>query len=105
MRDPLNHARVAGYWGQALRRAANVVRTADFKRCMADRSRTVLHVSPDSALTESRTRVPGDIGCEVCSVQTVVAALFEISFGQCGILRPSSAEAEGASKSLNSFYD
>lgn len=56
------------------------------KGCMADRSRTVLHVSPDATLTESRTKVLGEIGCEVCSVPTLVAALFQISLGRCGIL-------------------
>jgi hypothetical protein len=53
---------------------------------MGDRSKSVLHVSPDTALTESRTKVLTAIGCHVFSVQTVVAALFEISLGRCGIL-------------------
>ena len=53
---------------------------------MGDRSKSVLHVSPDAALTESRAKVLTAIGCEVFSVQTVVAALFEISLGRCGIL-------------------
>jgi hypothetical protein len=53
---------------------------------MRDRSKTVLHVSPDAALAESRTQVLTAIGCHVFSVQTVVAALFEVSLGRCGIL-------------------
>jgi len=53
---------------------------------MLDRRSTVLHVSPDAALTRSRTAALTAIGCKVSSVQTVVAALFEISLGQCGVL-------------------
>jgi len=53
---------------------------------MRDRSRTVLHVSPDVGLAESRTQALTAIGCEVFSVQTVVAALFEVSLGRCGVL-------------------
>lgn len=53
---------------------------------MGERHNTVLHVSPDDALAKSRTRVLSALGCQVYSVQTVVAALFEISLGRCGIL-------------------
>ena len=53
---------------------------------MPDRARTVLHVSPDTALAQSRTRALTSIGYYVVCVQTVVAALFEISMGRCGIL-------------------
>jgi hypothetical protein len=53
---------------------------------MADRGRTVLHVSPDTVLAESRIRALASIGCQVVSVETVVAALFEISLGRCGVL-------------------
>ena len=53
---------------------------------MADRQKTVLHVSPDSALARSRTTALTSIGYEVTCVATVVAALFEISFGRCGVL-------------------
>jgi hypothetical protein len=53
---------------------------------MADRRSAVLHVSPDSALATSRTKALTSIGYEVTSVTTVVAALFEISFGRCGVL-------------------
>jgi hypothetical protein len=56
------------------------------KRAMSDRSLSVLHVSPDTALAESRTRALAAIGYEVVCVETVVAALFEISMGRCGIL-------------------
>jgi hypothetical protein len=53
---------------------------------MPDRLRTVLHVSPHTALTKSRTRALTSIGCHVVCVSTVGAALFEISMGRCGIL-------------------
>jgi hypothetical protein len=53
---------------------------------MSDRRRTVLHVSPHTAITESRTRALTSIGCHVVGVATVGAALFEISMGLCGIL-------------------
>ncbi len=53
---------------------------------MPDRRSTVLHVSPDAALAKSRMRALNSIGCHVLCVDTVVAALFEISMGQCGIL-------------------
>jgi DNA-binding NtrC family response regulator len=53
---------------------------------MSDRGRTVLHVSPDAALAQSRSRALASIGYDVISVETVVAALFEISMGRCGIL-------------------
>ena len=53
---------------------------------MPDRARTVLQVSPDTALAQSRTRALTSIGYHVVCVQTVVAALFEISMGRCGIL-------------------
>ena len=55
-------------------------------RVMNGRSNNVLHVSPDVDLAESRTKALTAIGCQVFSVQTVVAALFEISLGRCGIL-------------------
>jgi hypothetical protein len=51
-----------------------------------DLSKTVLHVSPDSELAESRGRVLQAIGYEVFSVDGESAALFEISMGRCGIL-------------------
>jgi hypothetical protein len=50
-------------------------------KVMADRRRTVLHVSPDPALARSRTKALTSIGYEVTPLATVVAALFEISFG------------------------
>ena len=53
---------------------------------MADRRRSVLHVSPDSTLARSRTEALTAIGFEVSCVQTVIAALFEISLGRCGVL-------------------
>lgn len=53
---------------------------------MPDRGSTVLHVSPDSALASSRHEALTSIGYEVVSVQTIAAALFEISMGRCGIL-------------------
>src|SRR5581483_2817655 len=53
---------------------------------MSHRGRTVLHVSPDTTLAKSRTRALTPIGYEVVCVETVVAALFEISMGRCGIL-------------------
>ncbi len=53
---------------------------------MSDRARTVLHVSPDPTLAKSRTRALTPIGYDVVCVETVVAALFEISMGRCGIL-------------------
>jgi hypothetical protein len=56
------------------------------KPVMPDRGRTVLHVSPDSALAESRTRALASIGYEVVRAETVLAAWFEISMGRCGIL-------------------
>jgi hypothetical protein len=56
------------------------------KPAMSDRGRTVLHVSPDTTLAKSRTRALTPIGYQVVCVETVVAALFEISMGRCGIL-------------------
>jgi hypothetical protein len=56
------------------------------KPAMPDRRRTVLHVSPDTALAQSRTRALTSIGCHVVCAQSVGDALFEISMGQCGIL-------------------
>ena len=53
---------------------------------MADRRRTVLHVSPDATLARSRTEALTVIGFEVSCVQTVGTALFEISLGRCGVL-------------------
>jgi hypothetical protein len=53
---------------------------------MADRRRSVLHVSPDATVARSRTEALKAIGFEVSCVQTVVAALFEISVGRCGVL-------------------
>ncbi|MBV8476320.1 MAG: hypothetical protein JOZ36_06620 [Acidobacteria bacterium] len=53
---------------------------------MRDRPRTVLHVSPDPALANSRAQALSPIGCHVVSVETVVSALLEISLGRCGIL-------------------
>jgi hypothetical protein len=47
---------------------------------------TVLHVSPDSALAESRTNALTKIGCQVVNVETVSSAVFEINLGRCGIL-------------------
>ena len=49
-------------------------------------SSTVLHVSPDTALAKSRDEALISTGFNVVSVQTVTAALFEISMGRCGIL-------------------
>jgi hypothetical protein len=56
------------------------------KPAMSDRGRTVLHVSPDTTLAKSRTRALTPIGYQVVCVESVVAALFEISMGRCGIL-------------------
>jgi DNA-binding response OmpR family regulator len=53
---------------------------------MGEPWRAVLHVSPDPALAKSRTQVLTAIGYEVFSVQSVMAALFEMSLGRCGIL-------------------
>jgi DNA-binding NtrC family response regulator len=53
---------------------------------MSDRGRAVLHVSPDTTLAKSRTRALTLIGYEVVCVETVAAALFEISMVRCGIL-------------------
>jgi hypothetical protein len=64
----------------------NASRPTYIKPAMSDRGRTVLHVSPDTTLAKSRTRALTPIGYEVVCVETVVAALFEISMGRCGIL-------------------
>jgi hypothetical protein len=74
---------------QRLRAGVNPTNSShatDIKPGMSDRARTVLHVSPDIALAQSRTRALTSIGYHVVCVQTVVAALFEISMGRCGIL-------------------
>ena len=53
---------------------------------MIYRSKTVLHVHLMATLAESRTQVLTAIGYRVFSVHTVIAALFEVSLGRCGIL-------------------
>jgi hypothetical protein len=58
----------------------------DIQVGVRDRTRTVLHVSPDPELAGSRGRALQAIGCEVFWVQGESAALFEISMGRCGIL-------------------
>jgi len=68
--------------GKFYKRRPNVSHPTD----MGHRSKTVLHVSPDTALAKSRGQVLTAIGYHVFSVQTVVAALFEVSLGRCGIL-------------------
>jgi hypothetical protein len=65
---------------------SNGTRETYIKPAMSNRDRTVLHVSPDTALAESRMRALASIGYDVVCVETVVAALFEISMGRCGIL-------------------
>src|SRR5690242_11465686 len=50
------------------------------------RASTVLHVSPDPALAESRTTALADIGYCVVTATMVSSAIFEISLGLCGIL-------------------
>jgi hypothetical protein len=67
-------------------RRQNASRATYIKSAMADRGRTVLHVSPDTTLAKSRSRALTSIGYEVVCVESVVAALFEISMGRCGIL-------------------
>jgi hypothetical protein len=70
---------------QRLRAGVNPTNSShatDIKPGMSDRARTVLHVSPDIALAQSRTRALTSIGYHVVCVQTVVAALFEISMGR-----------------------
>jgi hypothetical protein len=58
----------------------------DIKPTMTDSRSTVLHVSPDTTLAKSRARALTSIGCHVVCVPTVIAAMFEISLGRCGIL-------------------
>jgi hypothetical protein len=53
---------------------------------MPERGRTVLHVSPDTGLAESRTRALNSIGYQIVRVETVVSALIEIRLRRCGIL-------------------
>jgi DNA-binding NtrC family response regulator len=64
----------------------NATATDDIKPAMSDRRSTVLHVSPDTAQARSRHEALTSIGYYVVCVQTVTAALFEISMGRCGIL-------------------
>jgi hypothetical protein len=64
----------------------NVFSVTYIKAAMPDRGRTVLHVSPDTGLAESRTRALASIGYQVVRVETVVSALFEIRLRRCGIL-------------------
>jgi hypothetical protein len=54
---------------------------------MPNLGNTILHVSPDAALSKSRHVALAAIGYHVVSVPTVVAAIFEISMGRCGVLR------------------
>jgi len=64
----------------------NATGSTYIKPAMPDRGRTVLHVSPDATLAKSRTLALTPIWYQVVCVETVVAALFEISMGRCGIL-------------------
>jgi DNA-binding NtrC family response regulator len=51
-----------------------------------ERHRTVLSVCPDRELARFRHDVLAEAGFQVVSVHTVSSALYEISFGRCGIL-------------------
>jgi hypothetical protein len=64
----------------------NVAVIRDIKPAVLDRHSTVLHVSPDRALAESRSRALASIDFHVVCVETVVSALFKISMGRCGVL-------------------
>jgi hypothetical protein len=71
---------------------------------MEDRARSVLHVSPDAALSSSRRRVLTAIGCYVVCVRTEGEALFEISMGRCGILLLCHLLSEAARTSLADYF-
>lgn len=77
---------LAGSLPQLRKSPINANRLTDIKDVMPDRGSTVLHVSPDAALAKSRHEALTPIGFDVVCVQTVTAALFEISMGRCGIL-------------------
>jgi hypothetical protein len=76
-------------WGRStasVNAPTNATPETYIKAAMSDHGRTVLHVSPDTALADSRTRALASIGYDVVCVETVVAAFFEISMGRCGTL-------------------
>lgn len=72
---------------------------------MRDLTKTVLHVSPDPELAESRGQVLQAIGCEVFWVDGESSALFEMSMGRCGTLLLCHKLSAAARESLaNSFH-
>jgi hypothetical protein len=53
---------------------------------LRNQDKTALHVTPDRELAAFRRGALGAIGFHLVSVETEVAALYEISFGRCGVL-------------------
>ena len=53
---------------------------------MSARHKTILSVSPDLQLSNSRHEALSRGGFEVISVHSEVAAQYEIQFGRCGVL-------------------